>query len=279
MASRAYYQWREAGSVIVPARPIEEMTQRLRVAFPHGSFSWYANDAHYAATPPQDHTPYSADAWPVSPNPRWVVYALDVMATAVGGATTLDRLVTYWLAEARAGRMPWLKYLIWRARIYDVRFGWHAQDSDGHYDHAHLSARTDHTHTGLGAWSAVPTNTTTHGETMTPDQEALLLKQVSDINYILWRGGPENKTDFRSYFATITTSVQALGAQVAALTTTVEALGKAITAGGGTVDTAAILAGVDARLAEFRAQIEADTRDAVADAAEGGAAAVRADGP
>lgn len=42
-------------------------------------------------------------------------------------------------------------------------------------------------------------------------------------------------------------------------------------------DVAAILAGVDGRLAELRAEVEADTRDAVADLAEGGAGAVRAD--
>lgn len=66
-------------------------------------------------------------------------------------------------------------------------------------------------------------------------------------------------------------------AEVAALRVVVEQLAAAITAGGGTVDTAAILAGVDARLTAVRDQIDAELRDAVADLGEGGAAQVRAD--
>ena len=67
-------------------------------------------------------------------------------------------------------------------------------------------------------------------------------------------------------------TVTALTGQVTALTSVVEALGETIRSGGGSVDTAAILAGVDERLAV----LAADTRDAVADLGEGGAAQVRA---
>lgn len=66
-------------------------------------------------------------------------------------------------------------------------------------------------------------------------------------------------------------------AELTALRGVVEQLAEAIRNGGGTVDTAAILAGVDTRLAAQRTAIEAELRDAVADLGEGGAAQVRAD--
>jgi Glycosyl hydrolases family 25 len=72
-------------------------------------------------------------------------------------------------------------------------------------------------------------------------------------------------------------SLDGLTGKVDALVGVIEQLAAVITAGGGSVDTQAILAGVDERLAAVRAGIEADTRDAIADAEEGGAAAVRAD--
>ncbi len=64
---------------------------------------------------------------------------------------------------------------------------------------------------------------------------------------------------------------KAMRAELVALRTVIEHLAT------GKADTVAILAGVDERLAAHRAAIEADTRDAVADFAEGGAPAVRAD--
>lgn len=71
--------------------------------------------------------------------------------------------------------------------------------------------------------------------------------------------------------------VQQIQGQVTALRSVVDALAAVITKGGGTVDTAAILAGVDARLAALDVRQTAELRDAVADLGEGGAAQVRAD--
>lgn len=65
-------------------------------------------------------------------------------------------------------------------------------------------------------------------------------------------------------------------AAITALTSVVEQLGSALQAGGGSIDTAAILAGVDERLAALAEQLAAEQRDAVADLGEGGAAQVRA---
>jgi hypothetical protein len=69
--------------------------------------------------------------------------------------------------------------------------------------------------------------------------------------------------------------VTALTAKVEALTQVITTLANTISNGGGDVDTAAILAGVDERLAK----LAEETRDAVADLGEGGAAQVRADAP
>lgn len=127
---------------------------RLKQAYPHlaARFSWYADEAHYTADYPQDHTPFSMTGWPyVSPYPY--VFATDVMD---GDGVDCAKLFAYWLAEAKAGRMPWLKYLIWQAKLYDVRNGWRPQDSSGHMEHIHLSVRTDYRDASLGEWSLLP---------------------------------------------------------------------------------------------------------------------------
>jgi len=142
---------------LTPAVPIRDLCEQLAARYPdHAStFNWYADEAHYSAVPPLDHTPYSVDGWP-QPDPHWFVCATDVMAASVGGVDELDRLFRYWLGEAKAGGAPWIKYLIWQATIYDVRHGWVAQANADHFDHVHISTRTDHLETSLTGWSAVP---------------------------------------------------------------------------------------------------------------------------
>lgn len=158
MASARFVAWDRLGRPLEPAQPVREIVERLKVAFPHAAaanlFGWRANEAHYTADPPQDHTPFSADGWPV-PDPQWVVCATDVMHRTDLGVDC-NVLFPYWLAEARAGRTPWVKYLIYQATIYDVRHGWRPQANSGHFDHIHISTRTDHINTHLGAWSLVP---------------------------------------------------------------------------------------------------------------------------
>lgn len=158
MPAAVYYSWDRAGRPLEPAQPIRDMVDRLKVAYPRAAsahlFGWYADESHYQAVPPQDHTPYSQTGWPL-PSPQWVVFATDVMHRKDLGVDCAV-LFSYWIGEARAGRMPWLKYIIWEAKLYTVRTGWRAEANTGHYDHIHLSARTDHRTTSLGAWSVVP---------------------------------------------------------------------------------------------------------------------------
>ena len=279
MATAAFSRWAAAGRPITPAQPIVDLVDALKARYPAGAgqFGWYADASHYESTDPEDHTPFSTDGWPVA-DPPWWVCATDVMVTAVGGVDEAQRLFDYWLAEAKAGRMPWLKYLIWKATLYDVRYGWRAQANADHYDHIHLSTRTDQLHARLGSWSPFPTGDQGGADVaFTPDQEQTILAQLKALDFTINRGVSvppgQNNADIRQLF-------YSLGSQLTVLNTVVQHMSAAITAGGGSVDTAAVLTGVDAalakHLADFRTQVQADTRDAVADAAEGGAAAVRA---
>lgn len=156
MAAREYSQWNALGRPHTPAQPIRDLVTKLRAAFPQGRyFNWEANEAHYTADPPEDHTPFSYTGWPL-PSPHWVVFATDIMTSDVGGAAGGQKLFDYYISQARAGKMPWLKYLIWQAKLYDVRNGWKSQPNSGHFDHIHFSARTDYQNYSLGDWSVVP---------------------------------------------------------------------------------------------------------------------------
>lgn len=242
MAAALFHTWERLGRPLEPAQPVREIVDRLKVAFPRAAalFGWHADEAHYTADPPQDHTPFSADGWP-APDPQWWVCATDVMHRPDLGVDCRS-LFGYWLSEARAGRMPWLKYLIWQATIYDVRHGWRPQPSAGHFDHIHLSTRTDHLTTHLGAWPLVP------------EEDDMDVKDLFSANT---RSGA-HPVLFLPAFNKLTEDAAAAAAGVTALRAVVEQLAAVITAGGGTVDTAAILAGVDNRLASLREQIHAD---------------------
>jgi len=172
-----YYAWENDGRPITPARPVREVVDRMKVAYPRAAhlFSWYADDAHYQSDFPQDHTPYSQTPWPITPNPYPYVFATDIMHRPDLGADC-NVLFGYWITEARAGRMPWLKYLIWRGQIYHVRDNWLPRAASGHFDHIHMSTRTDHRDTSLGAWSLTPVEDDMFG----PTEQALL-------NDMAWR--------------------------------------------------------------------------------------------
>lgn len=158
MAVAAFYSWDKLGRPLEPAQPIRDVVARLKVAFPRAAaanlFGWYADERHYEAVPAEDHTPFSQTGWPL-PNPQWVVFATDVMHRPDLGVNC-NVLFPYWLGEAKAGRMPWLKYLIWQAKIYDVRNGWVPKPNSDHVDHIHLSTRTDFRTVGLGDWDLIP---------------------------------------------------------------------------------------------------------------------------
>ena len=158
MAVAAYYSWDRLGRPVTPAQPIRELVEALDRAYSaaadENTFSWYADDAHYQANYPEDHTPYSYTGWPEA-DPPWWVCATDIMHRPDLGVDC-QAIFDHWIASARAGLTPWLKYLIWQGQLYDVRNRWAPQQNSGHYDHIHCSTRTDHLETGLGDWNPIP---------------------------------------------------------------------------------------------------------------------------
>jgi hypothetical protein len=174
MATAAYSRWDRDVRPITPSQTIREMVGKMKLAYPlsAGLFSWYANEAHYQSDFPQDHTPFSVTGWPgTSPYP--VVFATDIMHRPTLGVDC-NKLFPYWLAEAKAGHTPWRKYIIWQAKLYDVRNDWRPQTNSGHFDHVHLSDRTDWVNRSIGDWD--PT-----GENMplTPEDAARVI--ASDV--------------------------------------------------------------------------------------------------
>jgi hypothetical protein len=181
MAVAMYYTWVQQGKPLEPAKPVREIVERMKAAFPGaGPFSWFANDAHYQSNTPGDHTPFSRDGYAIKPSPYPIIFATDIMHQPQQGVDCF-KLFPYWLAEAKAGRMPWLKYLIWQAKIYDVRHAWVAQANSDHFDHIHISTRTDYQNASLGTWSLLP-----GGEDMTlPPDYGLDRAQTSNSEHYL----------------------------------------------------------------------------------------------
>ncbi|HET8683486.1 MAG TPA: hypothetical protein VFM54_16695, partial [Micromonosporaceae bacterium] len=180
MATQAYHDWVAAGSPWRPARPVQELRAKLLAAgVPPAHVGTIGDDAHLQAAYPQDHTPYSRTGWPLA-HPYPLVTALDLThAPGVPGGVDCDQVAAYWLGAARAGRMPWLKYLIWQGHRYDVRHGWVPVTASGHYDHIHLSVRTDHVNTALGDWPALPTG---------GDMDATQAAQLAELHKIVTTG-------------------------------------------------------------------------------------------
>lgn len=157
MATQAYYNWVAAGRPYQLARPVIEYRAAFRVAgWPLLSIGTIGNEAHLQADTPKDHCPFSFTGWPGT-HPYPFVLAIDVSHN-VSRETELDNLVRYWVSEARAERTPWVKYIIYKGQSWDVRSSWDARVASGHWDHAHISMRTDYVGTSIGAWNPLGTS-------------------------------------------------------------------------------------------------------------------------
>lgn len=156
--SELYDAWVADGKPWRNATPIAELVAKLRQARPAaaaaGCFGSIGNLDHLLADPPQDHCPYSQTGWPL-PHPYPYVTASDIMHRPDLGVDC-NQIHANLLAAAKAGRLPWLKYWIWQGKRYDIRNNWVPVAASGHYDHIHISARTDHITTSLGGWHPLP---------------------------------------------------------------------------------------------------------------------------
>lgn len=155
MSTAAYRDWVRKGRPWENCLPVRDFVVALQLAgWTQGSLGTIGDEAHLQAERPQDHTPFSVTGWP-GEHPYPLILALDVMHSPAEGRDVAP-LFDYWLYEARMGRQPWLKYMVWRAMRYDVRNNWNPVAASGHWDHAHLSFRTDHARAGLAGWRVTP---------------------------------------------------------------------------------------------------------------------------
>lgn len=142
------------GWVVVPC--LDELRDQLNARFPNrdkSSDGTIGDTAHQGSSsshnPDRTGNPEYRDG-----DSRDEVRARDVDADLRDSETTMENVVQLWVTLARAGRMPWLRYLIFAGRI------WHKNDnfktrvyngSDKHLNHAHVNTDfTDYADTVTG---------------------------------------------------------------------------------------------------------------------------------
>lgn len=220
------------------------------------------------------------------------VRAIDVDKDLRVPGLTMAMIVAYLVGRCRAGLERRLIYIIFNGVIWTASSGWQARTYTGnnpHDEHAHLSGHPDHDddRRPFGLASLLPQEDDMFGEA----DRALLKAAVEMLTnpdgretigmlYKRLAVGKDDRPGATPVTHPTLTSIgagqKALAVEVAALRATVEGLAATIRDGGGSVDTVGILAGVDRAVSEAVEAINAETRDAVADLGEGGAALVRA---
>lgn len=154
MATQAYQDWVARGRHWTLAKPLREYASALISAgFAQNGIGTIGDERHLHADPPEDHTPFSSTGWP-DEAPLEVVTALDLNSVK-GSRQDWDTVARYWIQEARAGRTPWVKRIIFQGRHYDVRYAWEARPILGHYDHVHVGIRTDWVSRSIGDWPII----------------------------------------------------------------------------------------------------------------------------
>ena len=292
MASQGYRDWLNAGAPYTLIRPAKAVQATLRG---YGLTVYdYPNAAHLEAATPEDHTPFSVTGWP-GQNKRWKARALDVMprkGVSAAQANKENADIARQLIRDRDAGYPgvmWIKYLNWtdeRGTCQQERWTDSANPlrrttrSSSDRGHVHISGRSD-------ADDDDRADTYDPIARMKGDDDMALTEQVNWGKQFLpnppgssegpWLGGTLGnqlqhirETTYSSYVLD-----RLNAAAIGALTAVVERLGDALAAGGGSVDTAAMVAHIDQRLQELADQLAAEQRDAVADLGEGGAAQVR----
>lgn len=161
MATAAYHNWVSDGRPHRLAMPVAIYRSAFYAAgWPNDSIGTLGDEPHLQASTPQDHTPFSVTGWP-NAHPYPYVTAIDV-SHGVSRETMLDAIVAYWLSQAKAGKTPWVKYIIYKGRGWSVRDGWAQRPASGHFDHVHVSMRTDYVSTSVGDWQPLGTNNGGH---------------------------------------------------------------------------------------------------------------------
>lgn len=147
MATQAYRNWVARGRPFKLARPIDELQ-----AWAHRTgvpvLGTLGNETHLQADEPEDHTPFSTTEWPVALLGDYIT-AID-LGNVRGLGPAIER-------QARAGLLPWLKYMNHSGKHLDSR----DRDGDGKVwevtpspdQHVHLSIRTDWAFRSVGTFN------------------------------------------------------------------------------------------------------------------------------
>lgn len=279
MSKQDRLNWIAKGSPFELMRPARAVRDRLRA---HG-YTVYdiGNRQHLEHEPPEDHTPYSETGYPKRAK-YGIGYAADIMPPKPGQRSmlngkvlpTLQQLGAQILKDRKAGvrGISWLKYMNWEPEA-DGRGPCYHESWQPNYrrtnstdrGHIHASALTGFEESDIGDdYDPVERF---YGEDTDVSKQDVIDATQSSRPFVSAGVAKEAKAagwgpiSDRALWEYTWSGVTALTAQVTALTSVVNQLGAAIQAGGGSVDTAAILSGV---------------RDALADLAEGGAEQVRA---
>lgn len=229
---------------------------------------WIGNEAHAAAV--SDHNPDETGNVPIHDADHInEVHAIDVdkdlRATDARGAFTMDRAVRQIVEDHRAGRERRLRYVIFDGEIWSASWGWSARAYTGanpHDQHAHFSGSYDSAREADDSpWNIgfVEDDMPTAEEIA----EAVWAKQYKDRNLPPNADGTpqvrttgallmDARTDARSGVVEAAKD-EARDTATAAL---VQALVDMVKAGGGDVDTAALLAEIRSQGASQSARVE-----------------------
>lgn len=245
LTSQAYYNWASAGRPVSGlARPMARLRDRLR-GYGYTVYD-IGNDDHLTADFPEDHTPFSASGWPV-PTPPWWLFAIDVMPPGPG-LPSLAQLAAQIRRDKMAGdpAAAWLKYMNWEPGDgtcwHDSWQPGYTRSASSDRGHIHISGRSDMAnYTGGDAYDPVAR---IRGE------GADMYEQYDrDRVNATWSTVTQLAKD-------VAVANAADATRDAAAAAAIKALGDALAAGGGSVDSAAVIAAVRAEADATRDLVE-----------------------
>lgn len=206
---------------------------------------------------------------------------------------TPEQFVQFLVRECRAGRITWIRYIIYRSRIWTASGNWVTQRYTGdnpHNEHIHISCKASHDNSAqrVGIDRLVAAVNGGNDVELTTPGVKLINKPDAGI---VWSDDSTTVGGALESLLFYTLWSRNLGLQNKALNEAanklleaqariIQQLLSAIQSGGGSVDAAAIVSKLEETKAEIRAvgdRVAAEARDAVADLGEGGATQVRAD--
>jgi hypothetical protein len=257
MASQAYHDWLRAGRPYTLIRPARALQAALQA---HGLTVWdFPNEEHQKAEPPEDHTPYSATGWPGA-NQRWKARGLDIMPRSDAKAHRRENAdIARQLIRDRDAGVPgvmWIKYINWTDEDGTCRQErWTTGGSplqrttrtSRDKGHVHVSGRSD-ADNDTRADSYDPIARTRGDDDVSALTDAIIhawisgVSQLPDgtqINTVKWRISDQQ------WQSATTAALATVAADAKAGRLAIEALAAAINAGGGSVDTAALIAHID----------------------------------